>query len=72
MSTPPPPTRLSPFPDDVLERDRKEQAIEFLLSLGLPYYIASAHLGRWAAYVGVELSREDYWTIGRRRFRPLE
>ena len=72
MSTPAPPARLSPFPDGLLEPELKEQAIEFLLSLGLPYYIASAHLGRWAAYVGVELGQADYWAVGRRRFRPLE
>ena len=72
MSSSPPFGRLPPFPDEVLEPERKQQAIEFLLSLGLPYYIASAHLGRWGAYVGVELGQADYWAIGRRRFRPLE
>jgi hypothetical protein len=65
----PPQPRLSPFDDDMLAPDQKERAVELLLSLGLPYWIASSHLGRWARYVGVELTREDFWSVGR-KVRP--
>jgi hypothetical protein len=58
-------TRLPPFPDEIMELDRKEQAVAFLRGLGLPYWIASAHLGRWAAYVGADLERRDYVSLGR-------
>jgi hypothetical protein len=57
--------RLPPFPDELLFADRKNDAIAFLRRLGLPYWIASAHLGRWAAVVGVELDRLDHLALGR-------
>jgi hypothetical protein len=62
--------RLPPFPDELLDEDRKEQALAFLRGLGLPYWIASGHLSRWASYVGANLDRRDYVSIG--RFLPPE
>jgi len=57
--------RLPPFPDELMQLDKKEAVIAFLRGLGLPYWIASSHLSRWALYVGADLERRDYISVGR-------
>lgn len=58
-----PDERLPPFPDALLDAAKKDAAIAFLRGLRLPARIASTHLGRWAAYVGVTLDRGDYFRV---------
>lgn len=55
-----PDLRLSPFPDAVTLSGDKWRAIAFLRGLSLPAHIATAHLKRWAAYNGQQLTRNDY------------
>jgi len=56
---------LAPFPDELVTRAIKEDAIRFLLDLGLPSRIAASHLTRWGAVAGVTITTADI-----RRVRP--
>jgi len=62
--------RLPPFPDELLEASKKARVIAWLRSLELPPWVASHHLGRWAAHLGVELAREDYHQLRTRGVLP--
>ncbi len=53
------PQRLPPFPDELLDRARKADAIRFLTWLGLPFRIAAEHLKRWGDVAGVPITRSD-------------
>lgn len=55
---------LEPFDDEMLVPSKREEAIIRLRSLRLPSGIAASHLKRWAAYVGVELTPQDYRSVG--------
>lgn len=61
--------RLPPWPDELLRPDLKPQAIAWILNTGLPTRFRALHLQRWGEYTGAELTREDYYTIGRPRPR---
>lgn len=56
---------LAPFPDELVTRAIKEDAIRFLLDLGLPSRIAASHLTRWGAVADVTITPTDI-----RRVRP--
>ena len=56
---------LAPFPDELVTRGSKEDAIRFLLDLGLPSRIAASHLSRWGAVADVTITAADI-----RRVRP--
>lgn len=56
---------LAPFPDELVTAGVKEDAIRFLLDLGVPSRIAASHLTRWGAVAGVEITKADI-----RRVRP--
>lgn len=65
--------RLPPFPDELLAAEKKEQVITWLRGWELPPHIASGHFGRWAAYLGVTLTRADYVAVRRDfPYRPPE
>ena len=51
---------LPPFPDELVTAAIKEDAIRFLLELGLPGRIAAAHLTRWGAMTDVSISGNDF------------
>lgn len=53
------PQRLPPFPDELLDRFRKADAIRLLSWLGLPFRISSSHLKRWGELVGTPITRSD-------------
>ncbi len=55
---------LPPFPDELVLAAIKEDAIRFLLDLGLPSRIASSHLKRWGTMTAVPITKTD---IGRVR-----
>lgn len=50
---------LAPFPDTLVTAGVKEDAIRFLLDLGVPSRIASSHLTRWGEVAGVEITKAD-------------
>lgn len=56
---------LPPFPDELVTAAIKEDAIRFLLELGLPSRIAAGHLLRWGAMTDVTITKTDI-----RRVRP--
>ena len=51
--------RLPPFPNDLIARGEKTEAINFLARLGLPAYYAKMHLKRFGAYLGIRITRDD-------------
>lgn len=53
------PQRLPPFPDELLDRARKADAIRLLKWLGLPFRIAAEHLKRWGDVAGVPITQDD-------------
>lgn len=53
------PQRLPPFPDELLDRSRKADAIRLLTWLGLPFRIAASHLKRWGDVAGAEITTSD-------------
>ena len=56
---------LPPFPDELVTGGNKQDAILFLLELGLPGRIAASHLSRWGEVTGVTLFAEDIARIRR-------
>jgi len=52
--------RLPPFPDELVDPERKDSAVLFLLELGIPARLRAASLSRWARYVGLELTAADF------------
>jgi hypothetical protein len=57
--------RFPPWPDELLDAARKDDAIKWLLQHGVPSRIAAAALQRWGAYVGAELTGADYKRVRR-------
>ena len=53
------PQRLPPWPDELLDRFSKGDAIKLLSWLDLPFRISSAHLKRWGDVVGVPITTSD-------------
>lgn len=62
---------LPPFPDELVERPRKEDAIRFLLELALPGRIGSNHLVRWSEVTGIAVTKSDIFRVRRRPAGPL-
>jgi hypothetical protein len=56
-------TLLPPWPDELLVPEKLELAIAFLRGLNLPSRYASAHLGRWAAFLELELEPRVYRAV---------
>lgn len=50
---------LPPFPDELVERPRKEAVLEFLSDLQLPRRIARVHLKRWSDVTGIAVTESD-------------
>ena len=56
---------LPPFPDELVTAAIKEDAIRFLLELGLPSRIASSHLKRWGTMTDVLITKADIVRVRR-------
>lgn len=56
---------LPPFPDELVLRGDREEAIAFLLDLELPSGIAQRHLKRFADVAKLELVTGDLLRVGR-------
>lgn len=66
MATAPP--RLPPWPDELLEPSRKEDAIRYLLSLDMPERYRASWLQRWAEFTKADVTAADYARV--RRLAP--
>lgn len=53
------PQRLPPFPDELLDRSRKGDAIRLLRWLELPFRLSASHLKRWGDVAGVPITIAD-------------
>ncbi len=60
-----PVTFLPPWPDELLVPDKKELAIAHLRGLRIPSRYAALQLGRWAAFLGLELEPRDFHAVRR-------
>ena len=58
---------LPPFPDELVTGAIKEDAIRFLLELGLPSRLARSHLTRWGLMTEVTINKADIDRVRRDR-----
>lgn len=58
---------LPPFPDELVDAAIKEDAIRFLLELGLPSRIAASHLKRFGVMTEVTITNTDIGRVRRDR-----
>ena len=58
---------LPPFPDELVTAAIKEDAIRFLVKLGLPSRLARSHLTRWGLMTETTITKADFDRI---RFAP--
>ena len=58
---------LPPFPDELVTGAIKEDAIRFLLELGLPSRLAASHLTRWGLMTEVTINKADIARVRRDR-----
>ena len=55
---------LSQIPKEYLTPDKKEEVINFLISLPIFYMPKKYTLIEWGKVVGVKLTKEDYQKLG--------
>lgn len=62
---------LPPFPDELVTGAIKEDAIRFLLGLGLPSRLARFHLNRWGLMTETTITKGDFDRVRRATRRIL-